>query len=283
MDCSDPLRYWDDRHDKSVGLSGVGCLGLNGYNDWIYRARRRVFRRVLRPYANRLRGARVLDVGSGSGFYLAEWLRHPVGELVGSDFSGVALTRLRRSFPAIPMEPLDIATADRGTIAKLGRFAFISAIDILFHIVNDALYERAFQNLADLLAPSGALIFSENFLQSAPRRRNAWHVLRELVEVDTALTRAGLRIETRAPWLMLMNAPVDSTNALLIHGWSAIEALSRRSRLIGAALGAAMYPAEVLLTRTFRESPTSEIAIAGHSPAGDRRIHPAPMKRDDQR
>jgi SAM-dependent methyltransferase len=265
----DPARYWDDRHDKAVGLSGVGYLGLKGYNDWIYRVRRRVFQRMLRPYAARIRGARVLDVGSGSGFYLTEWLRHPVGQLVGSDFSRVALARLRRSFPSVPIVPLDIATTDPSAIATLGRFDFISAIDILFHIVDDPLYVRAFQNLANLLEPTGTLLFTENFLQSTSRRESAWHVLRELVEVQAALTQVGLRIEARAPWLMLMNAPVDSRNALLTRGWSVIEALCRRSRVIGSVLGAAMYPAEIVLTRIFRESPTSEVATAGHSHADD--------------
>jgi hypothetical protein len=66
----DPLEYWEDRHGKSSGLAGVGYLGLKGYNEWMYRVRRHVFRRALRPYAARLRGARVLDVGSGTGFYL---------------------------------------------------------------------------------------------------------------------------------------------------------------------------------------------------------------------
>src|SRR5688500_10135220 len=146
----------------------------------MYRVRKHVFRRVLRPFADRLRGARVLDVGSGTGFYLEEWKRHPIGELTGTDFSGVALARLRESFPGISIEHLDITTADRSQIERLGRFDFISIIDVLYHVVDDALYRRAFENLALLLKPDGVLVFTENFLQSAPRGGNAWQILREL-------------------------------------------------------------------------------------------------------
>ncbi len=271
MAAFDPLRYWEDRHQAAVGLSGVGYLGLKGYNEWMYRVRKRVFRRVLRPYAERLRAARVLDVGSGTGFYLSEWTRLKVGALTGCDFSTVALERLRAAFPALSIEHLDITTEDTGALDRLGRFDFVSIIDVLYHIVDDALYARAFQNLARLLAPGGVLVFTENFLQRTPRGGNAWQILRELREIEAAAARAELRITSRVPWFMLMNGPVDTDSRILKGGWWAIQKISGRSRIAGFAMGAAMYPAEVLLTKAFAESPTSEIALAEHAPYSNSR------------
>lgn len=259
----DSRTYWDERHSRTSGLSGVGYLGLRGYNDWMYRVRRHVFRRVLRPYQDRLRGARLLDVGSGTGFYMREWMRHPIREIVGADFSAVAVDRLVESFPGVRIEVLDIATSDTAPVEALGRFDFISAMDVLFHIVDDARYESAFWNLATLLEPDGFLLFTENFLH-APRSGSAWQTSRTLVEVVAALSSAGMRIATRMPLFVLMNNPIDSSSSLLRRGWSLIQKLSTRSWLAGSVLGAAMYPAELLLVRALKESPTTEIAVAVH-------------------
>jgi hypothetical protein len=182
--------------------------------------------------------------------------------LIGTDFSDVALQRLKETFPGVRVEHLDITTSEPEALARLGQFDFVSIIDVLFHVVDDELYARAFCSLASLLKPGGALVFTENFLQSAPRGGNAWQILRELGEVESAATKAGLHIRSRAPWFMLMNGPVDSQSFLLKSGWRAIQMVSSRSRIAGFMLGAAMYPAELVLTKTFSESPTSEIAIA---------------------
>ena len=52
-----------------------------------------------------------------------------------------------------------------------------------------------------------------------------------------------------------------SVTELRAH-WDLVRRISGRSRIAGNLLGAAEFPAEVLLTKLFRESPTSEIAIA---------------------
>ena len=80
--------------------------------------------------------------------------------------------------------------------------------------------------------------------------------------MEASVSRASLFIERRVPWFMLMNGPVETTSRWLKKSWWAIEKVSGRSWVLGFTLGAAMYPAEVLLTKTFRESPTSEIAVA---------------------
>ena len=49
-------------------------------------------------------------------------------------------------------------------VEELGRFQAISAYDVLFHIVDDARYERAIQNISALLSPGGVFFFSDLFL-----------------------------------------------------------------------------------------------------------------------
>ncbi|MCC7382738.1 MAG: class I SAM-dependent methyltransferase [Deltaproteobacteria bacterium] len=259
----DPKHYWNQRHARTCGLEGVGFLGLGAYNDWMYRLRADVFRRVLR--GAQVQGARVLDVGCGTGFYLDLWRALGAREIVGVDLSEVAVERLRADDPALDLRVLDIASAPEADLAALGTFDFVSVIDVLYHVVDDAAYARAFRALARLLSAGGRLIFTENFLREAPRRSSAWHVSRTATETEAALAASGLEIERRVPCFVLMNTPVDSTSRVLQLEWRLVEKIARRSRLAGGLLGAATYPVERLLTKILRESPSSELAVARRS------------------
>jgi SAM-dependent methyltransferase len=262
----DARRYWDDRHAKTEGLEGVGYLGLGAFNDWMYRVRARVFRRLLSPYREKVRRARVLDVGSGTGFYLRLWRELGAKEIVGCDLSKVACERLRSEHRDLEIRELDIGAASADQLEALGKFDFISVMDVLYHVVDDAAYARSFANIARLLAPGGLLVFTENFLVHRERTGNAWQVSRTLAEIEAVLARADLEILRRSPWFVVMNNPIDSTSRALALGWKLIDRTVRRSRLAGRALGAALYPIEITLTRVLEESPSSEIALARLAP-----------------
>ncbi len=261
----DPRRYWNDRHEQTRGLDGVGFLGLRGLNDWMYRVRRRVFARAVRQTGIEVGPARVLDVGSGTGFYLERWRELGTSELIGSDFSDVAVERLRGDFPGVRIESLDITTEDPASLEPLGTFDLISVMDVLYHVVDDAAYARAFANLARLLRRGGRLVFTENFLHARSELNHAWHTSRTLEAIETHLRSAGLFIERRQPWFVLMNEPVDSDSRLHARAWWVMRKMSEKVPGAGFAIGAGLYAPEVVLTRLLSEGPSSEIAIARHT------------------
>ena len=158
--------YWERRLAESNTLSGVGWLGLGEpFNRWMYRVRRWVFLRRIRPL---LSGSPkdVLDVGTGSGFYIERWLE------LGPARSRVRIsptprwTALRQRFPGQRFVRLDIG-AD-GIPLERGAFDAISAMDMLFHLTDDQAYERAIGNLAEMLRPGGLLVFTENSYTGPP-------------------------------------------------------------------------------------------------------------------
>lgn len=66
---ADDRAYWESRLSERYSLDGVGYLGLgSSFNAWMYRARRAIFLRRARPLVAARPRARVLDVGSGTGF-----------------------------------------------------------------------------------------------------------------------------------------------------------------------------------------------------------------------
>jgi SAM-dependent methyltransferase len=256
----DPQAYWSERLDRTYTLGGVGWLGLGeDFNRWMYRVRRQVFLRTARRAIAEPGAASVLDVGSGTGFYIERWHELRAGEVSGADLTKVAVDRLTERFPGDTFTQLDL-TGDVGVLAAT-HYDAISAMDVLFHIVDDEGFNRAVQNLHALLRPGGCLIFSENLIHGEWIRAEH-QVIRDIDWVLGSLARAGFEVVSRRPLFVLMNTPVDSSSQLRKRFWGLLMTGARRGPRWASALGAALYPIELCLTSALRESPTTEIVVA---------------------
>ena len=248
--------YWERRLAESNTLSGVGWLGLGEpFNRWMYRVRRWVFLRRIRPL---LSGspADVLDVGTGSGFYIERWLELGAGSITGADLTDAAVGRLRQRFPAQRFVRMDIGSD--GVPLEPGSFDAISAMDMLFHLTDDGAYERAIGNLAEMLRPGGLLVFTENFVHG-PAKAGPHQVSRSLEQIEGLVRGAGLVPLWRRPAFVLMNGPVDSDSRVLAASWAAITRALTRWPRAGSVLGALIAPLELLLISTRREGPSTEM------------------------
>jgi SAM-dependent methyltransferase len=255
----DARGYWERRLGANYALDGVGWLGLGpSLNKWMYRVRRHVFLREARRLFPAAGAPRVLDVGSGTGFYVDRWHELGVPSVTGCDLTDVAVERLSARFPQDRFVQLDVG-GDEQPLAS-GAFDAISAFDVLFHIVDDERFARALSNLYDLLAPGGVLLFSDNFLRRAAVR-SPHQASRTLAGISAAVTAAGFTIERRRPMLVLLNAPVDSSSPVLRAWWKALSIASSHSDTAGDVAGALVYPVELGLVSALRESPSTELMV----------------------
>jgi SAM-dependent methyltransferase len=263
----DPRAYWEQRLSESFGLDSVGYapLGL-AYNRWLYRIRKRVFRRTVQRLLGDRAATRVLDVGSGTGFYVDQWRDLGVEEIVGLDLTETAVAQLKNAYP-----DLEFVVADVGAESmplQRGSFDVVSAFDVLFHIVDDDRYGRALANVSGLLKPGGYFVWSDNFLGHGRRISGQHQVSRPLEQTAHLLAGAGFEIVSRKPMLWLMNAPVDSTSRLLRGWWRRLMALVRHGDRTANVVGALLFPIELALTRVMAESPTTEIMVCRKPAAG---------------
>lgn len=263
MDVTEVKGYWERRFQSGPSLDTVGWLGLGlAFNRWMYRVRARIFRtrvrRALRVCGIAPRTAKVLDVGSGSGFYLDLWQRMGVRRVFGCDLTQAAVGKLQALFPGVEVSQADIG--DERVPFEPGSFDAISCMDVLFHIVDDARYERAIRTCASLLRPGGILVFTDNFLHGGPIRI-AHQASRSLQQIESAVASAGLRVIERRPVFVLMNTPVDSHNRLLQFCWRVLNAVVRRYPALGSPAGMTLYPPELLLSSVLREGPSTEMMI----------------------
>ena len=254
----DPQDYWEERLSERYTLGATGWSGLGeSFNRWSYAVRRVVFGRIVRDVLADRGSLRVLDVGSGTGFYLHAWRRLGVADVAGSDLTAAAVAGLGTRFPGVPVHQLDIG--DEGAQPQGAPFDAISVMDVLYHIVDDDRYERALRNCARLLKPGGTLILSENFVAS--RQPGSHQVNRTADVIEGILARADLVPVLRRPVFFLMNTPVGSASRLLRAWWQLVMKLAPRSEVIGWMLGAGLYPLEVALATVLRDGPSTKILV----------------------
>lgn len=250
--------YWEQRLGADVPLHSVGYHGLsNAFVSWLYRVRVRRFRSMARAYANPQ--MRVLDVGTGGGFYLSLWRSLGARDLTATDLTEASLSAIRKRFPGVHTVRFDVT--DANLPLEAASFDAITCMDVMHHIMEDAQYDQAMRNFARLLRPGGVLIFTDNFLHAqqafvAPHSTN-----RPLAQIESILRAAGFTVQKRRPMFVLMNNPVDSSSGLFKFYWKAMGFLCENA-VFGAIAGAMLYPLELLLTSVLYEGPSTEICVA---------------------
>lgn len=256
----DIAAYWEKRLEQNWGPDAVGCLGLGGkYNQALYQVKGTVFQRTVRKLNLNLPAIQVLDIGPGTGFVIEQWLALGAKQILGVDISRFAVIQLKNKFPDLHFRQLDIGSPLPAGIQP-ATFDCISALDVLYHIVDDAAYRQALHNIGCLLKPGGYFLLADNFLHG-PTQRGLHQVSHSLHTLVNWLDAANLHIERRMPQYVLMNYPIDSQNRFLHWWWqklvNQVQRSSRRSLLMGRVL----TPIEIALTRFLRESPTTELAV----------------------
>lgn len=253
-------RYWELRLKKNWGLHGVGHISYGArYNHWLYKVRRNIFNREMKQLKGDWGQSDVLDIGSGTGFWIDAWQALGVHSVTGSDLTQVAVDHLQQSHPRHRFTRLDISgPLDFQSLG--GPYDVVSAFDVLFHITSDAKFFSSIINIHRLLSDRGYFVFSDNFVHGKEVRGNH-QVSRTLAEISEAVTKAGFRILRRIPVFVLMNAPVDTRGTWPFKLWRLAMLPVRAAPLLGSLYGPVLYPLELQLTRFLRESPTTEMMI----------------------
>lgn len=250
---------WNQRLAENAGLQGVGCVQYApAVSQWMYRIRGQLFDRILKELPADPAASSVLDVGSGSGYYLQRWRKWGAGEIFGSDISDVAVARLRAELPGIPVLRSDVSALDRALGER--EFDLISCFDVLFHIVNDHDYCEALKVMGQLLRDDGFLLISENMLRAGPRASGTYWRSRDRRFITRALAEAGLEIRQEWPQFVLFGSPVDTNSEWPSRFWDrCLRAVSKLG--LAHPLGALFYPLESVLIRIVRPGPSTKVML----------------------
>jgi SAM-dependent methyltransferase len=251
--------YWERRLGADWSLRGVGLSRLGvPLNRWQYRQREERFASILSRLDLDLARSRVLDVGSGTGFYVNLWRSHGAKEVVGLDLTDAAVERLRTAFPDVTFVRQDITEG----IADLAPASFnvVSCMDVMYHVLDNARFTSAIRNISDLLVPGGRFVWTDLFVhgKESVDRHTAW---RSIYRIEAVLDAAGFDVEVREPMFYLMNEPRDASSPLVMPFWKAFMWLASRNERAADVIGRLLYRLDRRLTTSRTESPTTEIMV----------------------
>ncbi|MFI5370758.1 MAG: class I SAM-dependent methyltransferase [Candidatus Eisenbacteria bacterium] len=178
-----PREFWDQRLSQQFDLRGTGETGLSlAYNRACYRLRHDVLEHTLARHHVDPRGRSVLDVGCGTGFFTDYYLSRGA-RVTGMDIAPTSIARLAERHPAARF-----VLADVSETAPPERYDLVNAFDVLYHIVDDARWERALGNLCDAVTPGGWLLVTDAFpTREQPAREAAHNRMRSLARYVPAL------------------------------------------------------------------------------------------------
>jgi 2-polyprenyl-3-methyl-5-hydroxy-6-metoxy-1,4-benzoquinol methylase len=257
----DPEQFWNERLRDDYSLSGVGWQELRQeFNRWMYRTRRDVFLRHVGRVLSNDRQLSVLDVGAGTGFYIDLWHKLGVSDISAADISDFAVEQLRERYPGMTVSHLDISKPE--VLDEFQRrFDAVSAMDVLFHVIDDDAYTRAVGNLAGMVKPGGILLLTETFARD--RLQNADHnVFRSRELVESLLREAGMVPVASHPTFILLNEPLNSRNRALHWWWERATRMAKFGPRTAGLVGAGGYALESVALRLFpRFAPSTELVI----------------------
>jgi SAM-dependent methyltransferase len=255
-----PEEYWKSRLHNKVGLDGVGYNGLDAKaNSKLYKIRGYGFKSLVKKYIKGIQNKDVLDIGSGTGFYINLWVQFNAHKITGFDITDVACARLRQAYPDCNFEKVDIT--EKSQIRNyFNQFDVISIMDVIFHIVDDSKLPCAIENIALMLKKGSYLVFSDFLLKGASVRKK--HIVfRNEREVIELLEKYGLRVVELRPLFYFLNDPIDTTNYFLKRIFYKYRNIAGQRKWLGNLILTVIYPIELIILRFRKSGPSTKIVI----------------------
>ena len=194
----DARRYWSNRFDRySDSLRGPGDEGLtDAENEREYAAAGEQFLGLCSSLPVDFGGARLLEIGPGSGYYTGLLQQLGVRRYVGCDIAGALLPALGERFAPYTFVQADVTQLPLIGATGGAQFDLIAIIDVIEHIVERQALAAGLGGLAGLLAPGGRLLIAP--LMEASRRHlfyvHFWS------QEDVLACAPGLRLEASTPF-----------------------------------------------------------------------------------
>jgi SAM-dependent methyltransferase len=177
---------------------------------------------------------------------------------VGLDIAQDAADYCRKQYPDGDFHTLDL-TSDRWPIETLpaSGFDLVTAIDVLYHLVDDRMFEAAIVNLASRVRPGGALLISDVFVPQD--RQIAAHVKRRSLETYRRALGEEFSLQGREPVFAILadplpRSPLDLSGQALLAAWRVLARIvlyapDAARNTVGAAAATLARPVDALLRR----------------------------------
>lgn len=262
-----PPEYWGGLHETADDLAIVGYPTLPlVFNRYVYANAARGVLRGLDRAGVRVRDRTVLDIGSGTGFWVDLWRREGAATIAGADLVPAAVDRLLARFPGS-----DFSVADIGESAPFPgkEFDVVTIMSVLHHIVDESRFHAALANLASQLAPGGHLAVLDPLVARGrwmpPEAESAHNVVRTRAQWDEAAAGAGLRFVSVTPTASFLSDPVDAGSrvAFTAHRlwWRALTGTLRGHERLASVVVPPLAALDRALAARLQNGPSAKLLV----------------------
>lgn len=175
---------------------------------WWFAARRRILAELIERVARPPKGARILELGCGTGHNLA--MLGQFGEVDASELDetarGIASERLGKPVKAAALP--DVSMFDAGS------YDLVALLDVLEHVPDDA---GSLAAIMSLLKPGAPLLLTvpiNKWMWSAHDVAHHHHRRYTQGEIETLARDAGYRIDLISPFNSLLYPPIAAVRLL---------------------------------------------------------------------
>lgn len=195
------IGFWDERHRAQGELRSGGDLTHDeAVNEIFYNVRLGRLLDLLGNHTESAAPLRVLDAGCGKGWFSRALAR--CGHRVqGIDSSEHAVQECRRL--AVASESYDVSRLDAWAPPHL--YDVVVSVDVLFHVMDDAVWEDSVRNLASLVRWGGRLLLADHDADT-DRLWGAYQVTRAGSRYRELVTGLGFRSDGFTPYRFRDNA-----------------------------------------------------------------------------
>lgn len=237
-----PQDYWRSllAHDdlRATGHSELA----SSFNLWLYRNGERNLDRFLRQ-SSQPRPSRVFDAGVGTGFWVDHWYARGAEVVDGCDLVPEAVSRVQARRPG----SFRVANLADGAPSE-ATYPFVSAMNVLLHITEDAAFQRALDGLGAMVEQGGHLLIADAAVRDASHATSFAPNTHARIRSLTAYTPSGLRLEAWAPTTVIGADPIEGSR-IWRFTWRLLRAFARRGERAGAIAGRVVYAIDPLLMR----------------------------------
>jgi SAM-dependent methyltransferase len=189
------IDFWDSRHRvRGELLSGGDLTYDHAGNEILYAVRLGRLLDVLGTWSSTAAPLRLLDAGCGKGYYTRAFARY--GYLVdGIDTSTFAIEACRRD--AVGGERYAVSTLDAWQPGYV--YDAVVSVDVMFHLMDDGVWERSVRNLARLVRLGGLLVVADHDTEQ-DNVRGEYQVTRATHRYHELAAAEGLRPDGFVPY-----------------------------------------------------------------------------------
>ncbi len=251
------------RFEKDFSLRSVGHGGLSlEYNQYMYKQCLRTLNRVLKLNHITLKDKKILDIGAGNGYFIENFYKkNNCGSITGLDITDISVKYLTDKYPEYTFKKMDISSDN---VDIFGQYDIISMFNMIFHIVDEAGFDNAINNIKKLSTPGGYLFINDMFSRVELQYVTPHVRFRSLKRWRNVLEKNGIEIVGLYPLYFLLDHPRDIREIhlqnFMVKLWDIMMTLDR-FKVTRTALLSSLYHIDGLLSRYCGDCHTTKLML----------------------